>query len=810
MLKINFKEHVLPHGFAVLVFLIVTVFFFNPVFFDNRSISQGDITQFLWGSKELRDYRAATGQEGLWASSMFGGMPAYLVNLDWSDGVLTAMRNVLSVFLPRPVGYIFLAFICYYILLLSFKVRPYLAIAGALAFGLSSYMIIGLSAGHNARIGAIAFMPLVMAGIHLAFSGKRILGFGVTAAGLALQLHENHIQITYYLVIIVAGYGIMQLVSAVRAKQLNEFAKTIGVLSIAALIAVGTFFGPLWAVTEFSQYSTRGKSELVTTTTNTAGSGLPKSYAFEYSNGIIEPITMLIPNFYGGSSSNAFVNDQDSKTYQALVQSGDQKLANQLAQYSSSYWGTQPLSAPYYSSAIIVFLFVLGALVAEKKYVWWLVPVSVFAVMLSWGDNFSSFNYFMFDYLPGYNKFRSVTFVMVVIFFSMPLLGMLGLERWLQNDTDKKLKRKLLIAFGVTGGICLLLVLFAGMLSYTKSFEGQLPAWFLSALREDRESMLRGDSIRSLAFIFSIFILLYMSVYKKISAIYFYAFLIIMIVADVTLVDKRYFTADNYQRKASTSNFDPAPVDETIMKDKSYYRVFNLRGFYEAHTSYFFNSLGGYSGVRIKRYQELYDSVISRESDRLISSAQTGVDLKDFGVFNMLNAKYFIYGNEAGEAIQNPEANGPAWFVKQIDFVNSPNEELQNISKINTKDVALIDKSKFNIQSIVADSAATIVLTEHKPSYLKYESQSSQPGLVVFSEIYYPKGWYALIDGKDTPILRADYVLRALEVPAGKHVIEFRFEPKPYVIGNKVTMASSWILLVLVLGSLGWSLKKSE
>lgn len=810
MLKINFKEHVLPHGFAVLVFLIVTVFFFNPVFFDNRSISQGDITQFLWGSKELRDYRSATGEEGLWANAMFSGMPAYLVNLDWSDGVLTAMKKVLSIFLPHPIANIFIAFICYYILLLSFKVRPYLAIAGALAFGLSSYMIIGLSAGHNARIGAIAFMPLVMAGIHLAFSGKRVLGFGVTAGGLALHLRENHIQITYYLVIVVAGYGIMQLVQAIHEKKVNEFIKTLGVLSIAACIAAGTFFGPLWAVTEFSQYSTRGKSELATSSTNTMGSGLPKSYAFEYSNGIIEPITMLIPNFYGGSSSNAFVSDQNSKTYQALMQSGDEKLANQLAQYSSSYWGAQPLSAPYYSSAIMVFLFVLGALVADKRYVWWLVPVSVFAVMLSWGDNFQTFNYFMFDYLPGYNKFRSVTFSMIVIFFALPLLGMLGLEKWLQSEMDKKLKLKLLIAFGVTGGICLLLVLFAGMLSYARSFENQLPAWFLSALREDRESMLRGDSIRSLAFIFSIFILLYMGVYKKISITIFYAFLIFMVCVDVVVVDKRYFTAENYQRKASTSNFDPAPVDETILKDKGYYRVFNLGGFYEAHTSYFFNSLGGYSGVRIKRYQELYDSVISRETDRLISSAQSGIDLKKFGVFNMLNAKYLIFGNQADEVIQNPEANGPAWFVREISYVNSANEELQKVATIDTKNVALLDKSKFSVQDIVSDSLSAITLMEHKPSYLKYESQSSQAGLVVFSEIYYPKGWYAAIDGKDVPILRANYVLRALKVPAGKHVIEFRFEPKPYVIGNKITMASSWILLALVLGSLGWSLKKSE
>ncbi len=810
MKKISLSD-VLPHIVAIVVFLLVTVSFFNPIFFDNKVISQGDITQFLWGSKELRDYRNATGEEGLWSNSMFSGMPAYLVNLDWSDSPVSAMKKVLSLFLPHPITNIFLAFVCYYILLLVFKVRPYLAIAGALAFGLSSYMIIGLSAGHNARIGAIAFMPLVMAGIHLTFTNRRILGFGVTAAGLALHLRENHAQITYYLLIIVGVYGIMQLTTAVHDKQVKEFFKTIGVLTVSAILAAATFFGPLWAITEYGKYSTRGKSELVTNSANTFGSGLPKSYAFQYSNGIFEPITMLVPNFYGGSSSNAFVSKEDSETYKALSKSGDAKMANQLAQYSTSYWGDQPLSAPYYSGAIIIFLFVLGLLIVDRKYVWWLASVSILALMLSWGSNFESFNYFLFDYLPGYNKFRSVTFAMVIIFFSLPLLGMLGLEKLMQEVATKELKRKLIIAFGFTGGLCLLFFLLAGMFSFSRSFESQFPVWFTKALHADRESMMRGDAIRSFAFIFSIFILLYFNVQKKISHNGFLTFLSFMIVVDMAVVDSRYFSKDNYQRKRDSASIPTLPSTLEILKDKKNYRVLYLPDFYDAGTSNFFNSLGGYHGVRLKRYQELFDSCISRQQEQLITDAQQGkFELNKFGVLNMLNTKYYMYGPEADEIIVNGEAYGSAWFARQVVEVNSANEELSKVSEISSKETAVLDVSKFKISSFGFDSLSQINLVEKKPSYLKYESKSVNNGLAVFSEIFYPKGWHAFIDGKEVSILRVNYVLRALEVPSGNHVIEFKFEPMPYIIGNKITMASSWVLVLVVMGCLGLSLREQK
>lgn len=809
MKKINFTRHLLPHIIAVTVFLIVTVIFFSPIFFEHKALDQGDIRQHLSSSKALRDFRDATGEEGLWVNSMFSGMPAYLVNLDWSDGAVVGMKKVLSLFLVHPVCNIFLAFVSFYILLLSFGVRPYLAIGGALAFGLSSYMIIGLAAGHNARIGAIALMPLVIAGIHLTFSGKKILGFGVTAGGLALHLRENHMQITYYLVIIVAVYGLVQMIVAFRRKELKAFLRTILILVPAAMIAAATFFGQFWAITEYTRYSIRGPSELRAKASTGAADGLNKSYAFGYGIGAMEPLTLLIPDFFGGNGMKAFVQDDESATYKALVSTGDNQVANRLAQYSMAYWGGHT-PTPYYAGAIVVFLFAIGIAFAGKKYIWWLVPVAILSWLMSIGESFASFNYFLFDYLPGYNKFRSTTFSLIMILFAMPLLGMIGLERLLSAGLTKESKKRLAIAGAATGGLCLLLVIFGGMLDLTSEAEAQLPAWFLNALESDRLGVLRGDAFRSFAFILSIFVLLYFDVPRRISPVALYAFLALMITIDLVVVDKRYFTGDAYQRKR-TATVEPTAADIEILRDKEHHRVINLQEPFslDGTSSYYHNSLGGYHGAKLRRYQDLYDSTLSKQLGRLIDDAQgDGLVFSRYGALNMLNTKYIVYGPGKENIIVNPAANGAAWFVQKIMTVESPTEELSALDNIDTRTTAIVDASKFKVEPLPAyDPASAVRLVDQKPYWLKYEASSTTGGLVVFSEIYYPKGWKATIDGKDSPILRANYVLRALYVPAGNHVVEFTFAPKPYVIGDKVTMASSWLLLLVVLGCLGWSLK---
>ncbi|HEY8936900.1 MAG TPA: hypothetical protein VIM65_16855, partial [Cyclobacteriaceae bacterium] len=676
MKKINFVSDVLPHGIAVAAFLIITVFFFSPIFFKHQTLNQHDITQSTGTVKQLKDFRDKTGEEPLWASAVFSGMPAYLINVEWSSGVVSGFKKVLALDLPHPVSNIFLAFICYYIMLLVFGIRPYLAITGAIAFGLSSFMIIGLGAGHNGRIGATAFIPLVIAGVHLAFNGKRILGLAVTALGFALHLRENHLQMTYYMAIIIGAYGLVLLIYALREKTIADYLKTIGVLVLAVTLAVCTFFGQLWSVSEYTPYTMRGKSEI--SSPKTPASGLPKSYAFAYSNGILEPMVLIFPNFYGGSSSNFLVRDQSSHVYKALASSGNQEMANQLSNYTGAYWGEQGLTSPYYAGAIICFLFVVGILFADKKYVWWLVPISVLGIMLSWGSNFETFNNFIFDYLPGYNKFRSVTFTISLTLFALPLLGLLGLEKVMTTGLDKAAKKKLLIALACTGGLCFVLLLFGGMMSFMKEGESQLPPWFTNALVDDRKGLFRADAFRSLAFIVITFAAIYFELWKRISAFAFCAILALLTVIDLAVVDKRYFTSDNYQRSRENAVLSMTEADQEILKDQSYYRVYNLQdAMAEAHTSYYHNSIGGYHGAKMKSYQDLYDSCIVPETNQLIKAAQAGsLDFKNFGVINMLNIKYITYGPGRDNIIPNTEANGAAWFVSNVEKVKTPNEEI--------------------------------------------------------------------------------------------------------------------------------------
>jgi hypothetical protein len=821
MKKIRFTDHILPHIAAILVFLIVTMFFFSPVFFNNKTLEQYDIQMFKGTARVIQEHRAETGEEALWASNVFSGMPAYLISVSWSNGPVTFIKAIMSMGIPHPISNIFLSFLCYYIMLLAFGIRPYLAIGGAIAFGISSYMIIGFSAGHNGRIGAIAFMPLVMAGIHLCFTNRKALGFGVTTAGLALHLRDNHLQMTYYLLLIVIGYGIIAIIRAARNKTLPDFFKTIALLIVAALIGAGTFFGQFWAITEYSAYSIRGKSDLAGATPQQQTEdalGISKTYAFDYSNGILEPLTLLIPNFYGGSTSSLIIEDPKSETTKVLqnaINQGNEKLVNQLYPYSSSYWGPQFNTAPYYAGAIIVFLFAVGIAFAERKYVLWLAPLCALSVILSWGSNFTAFNYFIFDYLPGYNKFRSVTFTLIIILFSMPLLGMLGLEKLMRLDFDKQVKKKLLIAFASTGGLCLLILLFAGMFGFTKEVEAQLPDWFVNALAQDRKGLLRGDAFRSLAFIVPVFILIYFQIYKKIAPIVFYAVVIFLITVDLAVVDKRYFGEESFKRKRDNTFFALTEADQFILNDNSNFRVYALNpqsafgAFSEAKTSYHHNSIGGYHGAKLRRYQEFVDSCFSRQIESFIGLAQQGnFDFKDLGAFNMLNIKYIPYGPQRGNVIPNQSANGNAWFVREIVKVNSAAGELERTCTINTKTTAVIDASAFQIPDVQGDTASAITLVESRPNYLKYESNSTGNGLAVFSEIYYPKGWIATIDGKETQILRANYILRALEIPSGKHTVEFSFRPKAYYVGNKVTMISSWLMILAVVGTIAFSIRQ--
>jgi hypothetical protein len=809
----SFTKHFLPHVIACAVFIVVTVVFFSPIFFDGKTVKQHDIQQFLGSAKEIIDYRKQTGEEALWTNSMFSGMPAYLISTQWSAQPVIYIKKILTAGFPSPVANILAAFVSFYILLLAFGVRPYLAIGGAIAFGLSTYMVIGLSAGHNARIGAIAFMPLVVAGVRLVFQQRVWLGLGVTSAGLALHLRENHLQITYYLLIILLVYASVEAWQALREKTIKKFIVNGLLLTGAALLAVGTFFGPLWSVQEYSKYSIRGKSELTAQIKKDASNAqaLSRDYAFQYSNGIFEPMTLLIPNIYGGSSMQYLFQNEKSETYKALIQSGNQEQANQLAAYTGAYWGSQPLTMPYYAGAIICFLFAIGLAVADKKLVVWLAGVAVLGIVLSWGSNFESFNYFLFDYLPGYNKFRSVTFTMLFPIFSFCLLGSLALEHIVESDFQR-LKKKLMWPAGIVLGVCLLFALTGGMGSFLREGEAQLPTWLMRAMQADRKDLLQSDAWRSFWFILVTGGILAAMLKKWISPVITYAAIPLLIVIDLSGVNKRYFTEDNFQRKRDNSYFAPTAADEAILKDKSYYRVYNLQdAMSEARTSYFHHSVGGYHGAKIRRYQDFVDSCLYKQTNDLITNFQSGnTSFQNYGAINMLNAKYLVYGPGEENILVNNAAYGPAWFVKDVKKVKSADEEL---SAINTTDLAtnaVIDETKFTISNFDFDSLATVQLQNYSPKKLAYEVETNQNGLLVFSEIYYPEGWKAFMDEKEVSILRANYILRALEVPAGKHKIEFRFEPKSYQIGNSVTAASSWVVLLFLIGCIVLEIKKKN
>jgi len=802
MPKINFRKHIAPHLIALLIFAVVSILFFSPVVFNGEHLFQHDIYQWQGGAKELIDFRNKTGEEGLWTNSMFSGMPGYLVNVEFSGDLVKYLQAIYYLGLPHPVRILFSAFISFYILMLAFGVRPTLAIGGSLAFGLSSFNIVGIIAGHNARIFAIAYMPLVLAGIHICLKKNALLGTALTALGMALELKSNHLQITYYLLLIVFIYGATMLYQAIKEGELKKFVIRLGFLAVAVLIALGTNLGRLWTILEYNKYSIRGKSELTQSSENASG-GLDRDYAFRFSNGKLETLTLFIPNVMGGPSTLSL--DDNSHLGQAMRTNGvPPAQRNQYLKNTPTYWGNQPLTAPYYAGAIIVFLFVLG-LFTENKYVkTWIIASVILGILLSWGSNFSSFNNFLFDHLPGYNKFRSVTFAIIIPIFLIPLLGITGLQSFL-DDTDKKKNKKLFRALGIAGGIAFLFFAFAGMASFRGAIDSQLsqlPAWFIQALREDRESLMRTDAFRTLAFILAAGIVIMLIHYDKLKSMHGLGLLVFLIGIDSFAVSKRYISEDNYRETTLNQDFVATDADKAILQDPSKdYRVFYLIDpFNEARTSYFHESIGGYHGAKMKRYQDLIEHYITPEANLLIEDYRAGMRrFNDYNVLNMLNTKYFVTGPNKNSVLTNDGALGNAWLVKEIIKANSPDEELANLAKVDPGEKAVVDFSKFPLSKSEYLDSGTISLDEYEPNYLKYTANLAGESFAVFSEIYYPVGWEATIDGKPLSIIRANYVLRAAVLPAGNHVIEFSFKPNSYYVGNKIMLVFSLILVALLI-----------
>ncbi len=809
MKKLDFKKDILPHLVAITIFLILTFIFFKPVLLDGKSLNQSDIVQWEASAQELVEYRAETGEEGLWTNSIFGGMPAYLISVKWGNQLIKTAHAVYTLGLPHPVRIVFACMLSFYIMLLCFGVRPYVAIIGAIAFGLSSYNIIGLTAGHNARISAVSFMPLVMGGIHLCFNKNKWLGMSLTALALAMQMRVNHLQITYYLAFIVGIYGLVQLIYAYKNGSLPEFSKRLGLLAIAAVVAIGTFFGEFYATYEYGKYSNRGQSELSNQSNAEMNEdGLPKSYAFQYSNGIWDPFTLFIPNALGGNGP--FPEDGEL----ALELRGAGANPQVIQQYITgvpTYWGKETPTT-YYAGAIMVFLLVVGFFTLEKKYLYWLLAVALLGILFSYGRNLESFNNFMFDYFPGYNKFRSVTFTMVMPIFAFALIGSLALEKVMGLGFKAITKKQLAIAFGATGGLALILAIGSGMFSYRAGIDAQLQQQLADAAQADRQAILQADAWRSFAFIALFGATLYLFLIDKISVVMASAGMIILMAVDTGFVSSRFLGEEKFSNNYRTQSFTKTPADQFIeQNEQKGDRVLDLtRGFYNGISAYHHHLINGYHGARVRRYQEIIDNKLLDEYSGIRATIESASqDFSDYPIINMMNTKFLIinHGSPSGALINN-SAYGNAWFAQELIYAENADEEFTNTlaqNDLSSNAVVRYDE----VETGQDLSVGTISLTETRPGYWKYQTNNSGDGFAVFSEIYYPKGFQVTIDGEPVNMTHANYILRGLSVPAGQHTIEFTFAPTIYTTGTIIMSIMSILLIGGFLFTVYLNLKKT-
>ncbi len=794
-----------PYLIAILVFVIASVLYFNPIL-KGEKIKQSDITQFKGMSKEIADYRLEKGEEPYWTGAAFSGMPAYQLSAYYPNDFIKSLDSALR-FLPRPADYVFLYFLGFFLLLSALKVEWKLAILGALSFGFSTYLIIIFGAGHNAKAHAIAYMPMVMAGVLWVFQKKYLLGFIVTVFAMALEINSNHPQMTYYLGFTLLILGIIKLVEAIQEKSYVLFVKQSAIIVFAMILGLGVNSTRLMAMKEYADFSTRGKTEL-TIEPNGAPKqvteGLSKEYITEYSYDLIETFNLFIPRFMGGGTYESL--GKNSSFYQTLAahpQIGSVQ-ASQASKQVLTYWGDQTIiEAPAYIGAVLMFLFFLGVFLVKGTIKKWLVAATIFSIVLSWGKNFEIITNLFIDYVPLYNKFRAVSSIQVIAEICIPLLGILALKEFFSKEVSSDEKTNALKkAVYILGGILVFFILFGSSLFAFEGFRDtnyqQVPG-LIEALISDRKSMLFNDSLRSLVLILFSASILWFFLRNKVNQTKAIAGFAILILFDLVSVNLNYVNNDSFERARNIEKpFQLNDIDKQILKDKSYYRVANFAAspLQDGRTSYFHNSIGGYHAAKMGRYQELFDYQIAKNN---------------MEVLNMLNTKYFIIQDQEGatRAQINPEANGAIWFVKNLKLVNSADEEIMALDSLNTKTEAVIDVSKFDIKNnFEKDSLATIKLTKYDVTTLLYESNSTEKQFAVFSEIYYKDGWNAYVDGKLTPHCRVNYVLRGMEVPAGKHTIEFRFEPTTIKNGNTITLTSYFLLLVIPIGWFFYEKKK--
>ena len=812
----NTLRKCLPDLLAVILFAVLAFAYFFPADTEGRILYRHDSAAGKGAGQEMSEYRQRTGETTRWTNSLFSGMPTYQMAPAYGSGkVLDQVANAYHLWLPDYVWYLFAYLLGFYILLRAFDFRQMLAALGSIVWAFSTYFLIIIAAGHYWKVMALAYLPPMIAGIVLAYRGKYLWGFVVTAIFAALEVQANHVQMTYYYLFIILAMIVAYLVDAIRKKQMAHFAKATAVCAAAAVIGICINLSNLYHTWEYSKESMRGKSELVKkNSANQTSSGLDRDYITQWSYGVDETWTLLVPNAKGGASVPMVMNET------AMEHADNNYLP--IYQQIGQYWGEQPgTSGPVYVGAFVLFLFVLGLFIVKGPMKWALLAATILSILLSWGRNFMPFTDFFLDYVPMYAKFRTVASILVIAEFTIPLLAMLALKRIV--DDPQVLKEKFnyaVVSFAVTVGACLLFIFFPGMFDYISSSEmhalSQFPADqlqpLLNNLTEMREAMFTADCRRSLFIICAGCVLLYLYVRGKMGKQWLVAIVAVVCLLDLWSVNKRYLNDGMFVEKSQRDQpIVKTATEDQILRDTSLdYRVLNLASntFNENETSYYLKSIGGYHPAKLRRYQEVIDAYISKEMQKLYPAvAKAQGDMTQvpgdsiFPVLNMLNTKYFILPLEGGQTVpvQNPYALGNAWLVDKVTYVDNANAELDLVGKIDLRHEAVADKRfKETIgEGVKQEGTSLVKITKYEPNQLTYEVESQKGGVVVFSENYYP-GWTATVDGKDVDVARVNYILRAINVAPGKHTVQLSFFPTTVDTTERIAYASYAILLAVI------------
>ena len=834
---------------SILAFVILALVYANPVL-SGKQLFQHDIVQYKGGAKELLDYRAQNGEETYWSDSMFGGMPTYQMGAQFKGDIIKKIDEILN-FLPKPANYIFLLFSGFFLLGMVVVKNWKYALLGATFFGLSTYFYIALAAGHNGKIQTVAYFAPLLAGILLVYIRKKyVVGFIVTALFMGLQVAANHPQMTYYLFIALGFLFLSELARAFQGKtDWKHFGISTGILALAFVLGVGMNSQRIMANSEYITETVRGKQILDNDTHSSEKSGMDNESILMWSYGKMETLNLFIPRLMGGSS-NEEGSEKMMENVQEMVKSNvsSQEEMDQISKGfgSLTYWGEQPgTSGPAYQGAIVCFLAILGFFFGWKKYRYWILGASILTIFLAWGSNFMALSDFFIDFVPFYNKFRAPSSILVVVELLFPLIAILGLYRFFnsnettetsaENILTEAYKKKILINVSAAVlGITFLLIIFGKSILgfYTASEKTYLPPYLLDFLVDERFKMFRIDAIKAIFYVGIAAAVLFLSLKKKIGQNIAIIILGLVSLLDLWSVNKRYLNNDNFIDKTFTENPFQTENSELLMqkvgdnknlqsllananinktletiaeKDKTHYRIYNqvLGTFSETNTSYFKASIGGYHAVKLRRYDDLINEYFGKMDS-----------VKVPRILNMLNTKYMIFGDaEKPEAVTNPQSNGNAWFVSDLKFVKNPNEEIKQIGEVDTKKIAIIsqdDQKYFEGKEIAADSTAFLNLTKYQPNELEFKSQSKTPQLAVLSEIYYPKGWKMFIDNKEVPYIKADYLLRAVHVPAGNHTLKMIFAPEVIAKGKLISMICFGLFLLLSLGGILWLWKTAK